>query len=101
MNGATPVGPRVLIKVSATATDAACATTDSLWKDASNDATAVGRTYCPTIPTRIASTTDVVTSGELFPHAVKRRSSTSPAREKESARKNTQAKHTTWNVSTR
>jgi alginate O-acetyltransferase complex protein AlgI len=54
-----------------------------------------------TMPTAIASTTDVVTSGELCPHASNRRTITSRARENESARKKIHAKQTTWKVRTR
>ena len=59
------------------------------------------RTYWPPIPTRIASTTEVVTSGEGSPHAVNRRSITSPARANEPERKKIHAKQTTLNVRTR
>jgi hypothetical protein len=57
--------------------------------------------YWPPIPTAIASTTDVVTSGEGCPHAVNSRSSTCSARPSESARKKIHAKQTTWNVTRR
>src|SRR3954469_12307878 len=101
MNGATPVGPSVLMRTSATATNADWATIGMRWNDATSDITAVVRMYWLTTPTRMASTTEVVTSGELWPHAAKRRTITSPARENESARKKIHAKHTTWNVMTR
>ena len=57
---------------------------------ASRPVSAPGRTYCAPMPTTIASTTEVVTSGEGCPHAVKSRSITAPARAKESARKKIQ-----------
>src|SRR3954469_12933569 len=101
MKGATPVGPSVLISVSETATHADCATTGIRWNDPTSDVTALGRMYWPTTPARIASTTEVVTSGELWPHASNKRTITSPARENESARKKIHPKQTTWKVRTR
>src|SRR4051812_20583868 len=98
MNGATPVGPSVLIRVSATATQADCATTGRRWKEPTSDVTALGRMYWTTMPAAIATTTDVVTSGELWPQASNSRTITSRARENESARKKIHAKQTTWNV---
>src|SRR6185437_16571542 len=101
MKVATPVGPSVLMRVSATATHAACATTGRRWNAPTSEVTAVGWTYWLAIPTTIASTTDVVTSGELWPQAGNSRVMTSPAREDESALKKIHAKQTMWKVRTR
>src|SRR4051812_19770013 len=98
MKGATPSGPRVLITISATAKHVAWTGTGSRWKPLRAAPIAPGRMYWPRIPTRIATTTEVVTSGEDPPHASKSRAIISPARPKESARKKIHAKHTTWKV---
>ena len=66
MKGATPSGPSVSITMSATARHAACAATAAAGSRRRRVA-APGRTYCPPIPTAIASTTEVVTSGEASP----------------------------------
>src|SRR5439155_20252368 len=101
MNGATPSGPSVLMSIRHAPTAVACAGNGSRAKPRSTAPTVETETYCAPIPTTIASTTDVVTSGELCPHAVNNRSSTCPARPNEPARKNTQPRHTTWNVISR
>src|ERR1041384_340937 len=97
MKGATPSGPRVLITINATPTQAPCATTGSRWNDTARLLAAVGRTYWPAIPTAIARTTDVVTSGEGRPHASKSLWRIWPARWNESAREKNQPKETTYN----
>ena len=101
MNGATPSGPSVLMSIRQTATAVACAGNGRRAKPRRTAPSAETDTYCVPIPTTIASRTDVVTSGELCPHAVKSRSSTCPARPNESARKKIHPKQTTWNVSRR
>ena len=58
-------------------------------------------TYWIPIPSAIAASTPVVTSGEGWPQAVKSRPSTAPASENEEARKKTQARQTTLNVTSR
>src|SRR3954452_14588164 len=101
MKGATPPGPRVLITINETAKHVAWSGTGSLWNPRNATPIAPGRTNWPRMPTRIAATTDPVTSGDGSPHAVKRRVITSPARDNESERKKIHAKQTTLKVRTR
>ena len=57
--------------------------------------------YCEPIPTRIASSTPLVTSGEASPQPVKRPPIISHAASNESARKKIHAKQTKWKMTMR
>ena len=98
MKGGTPTGPSVSISATPTPMQLACASVGMRPKPRTTAVTTLGRTYWPPIPTAIARRTEVVTSGEDWPHAVKSRSRIWPARARESARKKIHAKQTIWKV---
>ena len=98
MNGATPSGPMAWVARRTTERTMACAGTGRREKRAMRTSGSLRGRYCEPTPTAIASSTPGVTNADCSPHAVKSRTMTSQASEKESERKKIQAKQTIWKV---
>src|ERR1039458_1141524 len=101
MNGATPVGPRVVMTSRVRPSRAAWTTARRSEKNRwTRSWTPAGTNWTSITPTMVSTSSGVI-SGDAVPHPVTRRPRIAAAFENDEALKKTHPRHTNWNVQNR